>query len=478
MEYRITNQSKEAVLNFSFGRFFAPFFLLLFLFPSSILYPQPAPASPYADAASALMAKGLTELRAFSMLSELTGTIGNRLSGSPQAARAVEWGKKTMQQCMFDSVHLQPVMVPHWVRGSEERASIIDAGKETPLAICALGGSVGTPKEGISAGIIEVHSLEEAKNLGEKAKGKIVFYNRPMDPTKFSTMAAYGGAVDQRGQGAIEGAKVGASAVLVRSMSLAIDDVPHTGAMYYVDGVPKIPAAAVSTAGANMLSELLRSGKDVRVSMTLSCETLPDVESANVIGEIRGTEKPGEVIVVGGHLDSWDKGQGAHDDGAGAVQSMEALRLLKELGLKPKRTIRCVLFMNEENGLRGGKAYAAAKRPAGERDIAAIETDAGGFAPLGFGISTDSVKFEKLKKLSPALAEIGADRILKGGGGADISPLAEFGVPMIGLEPETQRYFDYHHSDKDTIDKVNPRELELGAVAIAIFAYEIAEEGL
>ena len=459
-------------------RFFAPFFLLLFLSPPSTLYPQSATAPSYADVASALMAKGLTDLRAFSMLSELTGTIGNRLSGSPQAARAVEWGKKTMQQCQFDSVYLQPVMVPHWVRGKEERASILEAGKESPLTVCALGGSIGTPKEGITAGVIEVHSLDEAKNLGERGKGKIIFYNRPMDPTKFSTFEAYGGAVDQRGHGAIEGAKVGAVAVLVRSMSLAIDDVPHTGAMYYVDSVAKIPAAAVSTSGANMLSELLRSEKDVRVKLTLSCETLPDVESANVIGEIRGSEKPGEVIVVGGHLDSWDKGQGAHDDGAGAVQSMEALRLLKVLGMKPKRTIRCVLFMNEENGLRGGKAYAAAKRPAGEKDIAAIETDAGGFAPLGFGISADSVKFGKLKKLSPALAEIGADRILKGGGGADISPLADSGVPMIGLMPENQRYFDYHHSDKDTIDKVNPRELELGAVAIAIFAYEIAEEGL
>jgi len=412
------------------------------------------------------------------MLSELTGTIGSRISGSPQAAKAVEWGKRTMLQCGFDSVYLQPVMVPRWVRGSVERAAILDGDKEIPLTICALGGSIATPKEGIIAEVIEVHSLDEAKNLGDKAKGKIVFYNRPMDPTKVQTMEAYGGAVDQRGGGAIEAAKAGGVAALVRSMSLAIDDVPHTGAMHYVDSVAKIPSAAVSTAGANMLSEMLKAGKHVRVKIALSCETLPDVESANVIGEIRGSEKPGEVVVIGGHLDSWDKGQGAHDDGAGATQSMEALRLLKELGLKPKRTIRCVLFMNEENGLRGGKAYAEAMRPAGEKDIAAIETDAGGFAPLGFGATTDSVRFEKLSSFSGALRAIGADRITKGGGGADISPLALSGVPMISLEPENQRYFDYHHSDKDTIDKVNPRELELGAVAIAIFAYEIAQEGL
>jgi hypothetical protein len=450
--------------------------LTLFLFTSSSLYGQSA-STPYGETASKIADRGLTELRAFTMLTELTGTIGSRISGSPQAAKAVEWGKKTMLQCGFDSVYLQPVMVPRWVRGSVEHAWILDGKKEIPLTICALGGSIATPKKGITAEVIEVHSLEEVKNLGEKAKGKIVFYNRPMDPTKVQTMEAYGGAVDQRGGGAIEAARVGGVAALVRSMSLAIDDVPHTGAMHYNDSIPKIPSAAVSTAGANFLSEMLKAGKKIRVKIALSCETLPDVESANVIGEVRGSEKPGEVIVIGGHLDSWDKGQGAHDDGAGAVQSMEALRLLKELGLKAKRTIRCVLFMNEENGLRGGKAYAAAKRPAGEKDIAAIETDAGGFAPLGFGVSTDSARFEKIKKFSVALEEIGADRIQKGGGGADISPLAEAGVPMIGLMPENQRYFDYHHSDKDTIDKVNPRELELGAVAIAIFAYEIAQEG-
>jgi carboxypeptidase Q len=261
-------------------------------------------------------------------------------------------------------------------------------------------------------------------------------------------------------------------------MSLAIDNVPHTGAMHYVDGVAKIPSAAVSTAGADKLSALLKSGKKVRLRLTLSCKTLPDIESANVIGEIRGSERPNEVIVIGGHLDSWDKGQGAHDDGAGVVQSLETLRLMRELGLKPKRTIRCVLFMNEENGLRGGKAYAEQKRSSDERHIAAIESDAGGFAPLGFGVSTDSATFEKIKNFSGALQEIGADRIRKGGGGADISPLASAGVPQIGLLPENQRYFDYHHSDNDTIDKVNPRELELGAIAMAILSYEIAQDGL
>ena len=441
-----------------------------------LLTAQPSSPNQYAETASALTKRGLTDLKAFALLSELTGKVGNRLSGSPQAAKAVAWGKKTMVEIGCDNVHLEPVTVPHWLRGKTERAFLIDGKKRTPLAICALGGSVATPKKGLVAEVVEVHSLSEAKELGAKAKGKIVFFNRPMDPAKVLTFEAYGGAVDQRGEGAIEAAKVGALGVIVRSMTLAIDNVPHTGSMHYVDGVTKIPSAAVSTIGAEELSRRLKSGKKVRVQITLSCRTLPDAESSNVVGEIRGSEIPNEVVVLGGHLDSWDKGSGAHDDGAGCVQSLEALRLMRQLGLKPKRTIRCVLFMNEENGLRGGKAYAAVSRP-NEKHVAAIESDAGGFAPLGFGINADSATFAKFKSLAGALEEIGVDRIRKGGGGADISPLSTSGVPLIGLIPENQRYFDYHHSDKDTIDKVNPRELELGAIAMAILSFEIAEEG-
>jgi hypothetical protein len=458
-------------------RFTLHFSLLTLFLSSTPIFAQPT-LRQYTDVASKITKKGLAEQQAFVMLTELTGKIGNRLSGSPQAAKAVEWGKNMMLKFGFDSVHLEAVSVPHWVRGKNERASILVGKMKTPLAVCALGGSIATPKKGITAEVIEVQSLDEVKNLGDNAKGKIIFYNRPMDPTKVMTFEAYGGAVDQRGQGAIEAAKVGAVAALVRSMTLALDNVPHTGAMHYLDSIPKIPSAAVSTIGANELSALLKSGRNVRVQLVLNCETLPDVESANVVGEIRGSEKPNEVIVIGGHLDSWDKGEGAHDDGAGCVQSMEALRLLKELGLKPKRTIRCVLFMNEENGLRGGKAYAAAKHSPDEKHIAAIETDAGGFAPLGFGVTADSAAFEKFKSFSNALEGIGADRIRKGGGGADISALGGAGIPLIGLMVENQRYFDFHHSDSDTIDKVNPRELELGAIALAVFAYEIAEEGI
>jgi Zn-dependent M28 family amino/carboxypeptidase len=260
-------------------------------------------------------------------------------------------------------------------------------------------------------------------------------------------------------------------------MSSRIDDVPHTGAMNYNDSLPKVPAAAVSTLGANLLDSLLGSGHAVRLRLKLSCKMLPDTESANVVGELTGSEHPDEVILVGGHLDSWDKGRGAHDDGAGCAHTLETLRLLKSLGLTPKRTIRAVLFMNEENGSRGGKAYAARDR-AGERHIAAIETDAGGFTPRGFGVQADSVTFDKIARWSYLLKPIEADRIQKGGGGADISDLAKKNVPLLGLRVDGQRYFDYHHSDSDTIDKVNERELELGAISLAILCYAISQEGL
>jgi Zn-dependent M28 family amino/carboxypeptidase len=321
-----------------------------------------------------------------------------------------------------------------------------------------------------------VKSFGELQKLGEKAKGKIIFFNRPMDRSLVNTFAAYGGAVDQRWGGAMETAKAGGVAALVRSMTTLLDDKPHTGSMGYVDSVKKVPSAAVSTKGAQHLSALLARGMPVKVRMVLSAHTMPDVESANVLGELRGTEKPGEVIVIGGHLDSWDKGQGAHDDGAGCIEAIEALRLLKTLGLKPKRTIRAVMFMNEENGSRGGIAYAEKDRP-GEKHVAAIESDEGGFTPHGFGVS-DSVAHTKLQRWAPLFKFMDANRIELGGGGADISPLARKGVPLMSLIVDTHRYFDFHHSDNDTYEAVNERELALGAAALAIFSYIIAEEGL
>ncbi len=432
----------------------------------------------YTAAANGILKSGLTRMGAYKVLKELTSKVGARLSGSPQAAKAVEWGRKVMGEMGFQNVHLEPVMVPHWVRGPVEDARLLGPrGINRKLHICALGGSIATPPGGVTGEVIEVKSFEQLRALGDSAKGKIVFFNRPFDQTKFNTFEAYGGAVDQRGRGAVEAAKVGGVAAIVRSMSSRIDYVPHTGAMQYVDSVTKIPTAAVSTRDADIIDSLLASGEKVMLRLKLSCKQLPDVESANVVGELVGTEHPEEVIVVGGHLDSWDKGQGAHDDGAGCAQSIEALRLLKEMALKPRRTIRAVLFMNEENGLAGGKAYAAKDRP-GEKPIAAIETDAGGFTPRGFGVQADSEVFEKIARWDFLFKGMDADRIVRGGGGADISPLARKGIPMIGLRVDEQRYFDYHHSDSDTFDKVNERELELGAIAISILSYTLAQEGI
>lgn len=436
-------------------------------------------ARPYMADAMKIIATGLETCQADKFLYALT-TIGPRLSGSPNAARAVDWSKGLMDTLGFENVHAESVMVPHWVRGKTERA-LIRASKfnmATSLKICALGGSIGTPANGITAHVLEVQSFDKLHALAGKAKGKIIFFNRPMDPTLVNTFEAYGGAVDQRWGGAMEAARAGGVAALVRSMSTRIDNVPHTGSMGYNDSIPKVPAAAISTLGAGTLSDLLKKDTALALTLMFDAQTLPDTLSYNVMGELRGSEHPEQIIVIGGHLDSWDKGRGAHDDGAGIVQSIEALRLLKLLNLTPKRTIRAVMFMNEENGSRGGKAYAARTRP-GEKHIAAIESDEGGFAPRGFGVSSpDSTVYDRVARWSYLFEPINAARIVKGGGGVDISPLGKQGVPLIGLNPENQRYFDYHHSDSDTFDKVNERELELGAEAMAILAYVLAQEGL
>jgi len=455
------------------------FLFVAFLSPLFSQTADTGKTRPYELLANKIITTGLDSGKAYDLLYELSTKIGHRLSGSPQATQAVAWAKKTMEELGLENVRLEPVMVPHWVRGPVEEAVIVRAHSpaDLPLKVCALGGSIATPEEGITAEVVEVNSFDELQLLSEKAKGKIIFFNRPMDRSKINTFEAYGGAVDQRSRGAIEAAKAGGVAALVRSMTTRLDNVPHTGAMHYVDTIPKIPAAAISTVGANLLSELLAREKNVKVHLKLTCRTLPDVESANVIGELSGSEKPNEIVLIGGHFDSWDKGQGAHDDGAGCVHAIEALRLLKQLGIKPKRTIRAVLFMNEENGLRGGRTYAAEEHP-GEKHIVAIESDMGGFAPRGFGVEADSATVAKIARWAYLFESIDADRIRKGGGGADISELARKGVPAIGLRVDCQRYFDYHHSDNDTIDTVNERELELGAAALAILAYVLAEEGL
>ena len=454
--------------------FFIPALILLL---TPLLLAQSPVVQRYDSLAVRIVKEALGSNNSYTMLEDLCTKVGNRISGSPQAAQAVEWAKKKMEELGFENVHLEPVMVPRWVRGPVEEASLLlPSGQREKLKITALGGSIATPQGDIVAEVIEVKSADELKNLGDKAKGKIVFFNRPMDRTQLNTFAAYGGAVGQRHDGAVMAARAGGVAALVRSMTTRIDDSPHTGGMGYDDSVKKVPTAAISTREAEYLSKLLAKGTPVRIELKLSAQTLPDVESANVVGELRGTEKPNEVIVVGGHLDSWDIGYGAQDDGAGCVQSIEVLRILKKLGLKPKRTIRAVMFMNEENGLRGGIGYAAKDRP-GEKHIAAIESDEGGFVPRGFGIG-DTLAYKRIAPWSPLLSSFGADRIELGGGAADISPLAEKGVPLISLSVDTQRYFDAHHSENDNLASVNERELALGAAAMAILSYVLAQEGL
>ncbi len=450
--------------------------LLLFV-PIGLSAQKAASGRSYAEVADKITKEALRSEHAYELLREVTA-LGPRLSGSTQAAAAVELTRQMMERLQFANVRLQPVLVPHWVRGPVEEAAILNSPSQgnVDLTICALGGSIGTPEMGLVAEVVEVKSFEELRALGKKAAGKIIFFNRRFDPTVFETFAGYGGAVDQRGSGAIEAAKAGGVAALVRSMTPGLDDFPHTGGMRYADDVPKVPAAAISTLDAELLSKIIAHDKSVQLRLKLTCQTLPDAPSANVLGELRGAEKPEEVIVIGGHLDSWDKGTGAHDDGAGCVQSIEAVRLLKALDLKPKRTIRAVMFMNEENGLRGGIEYARVARETKEKHVAAIESDRGGFAPRGFSVESDSASWLKIAAWSEIFVSIGAERITRGGSGADISVLVRDGVPGIGLVPETHRYFDYHHTDNDTIDKVNPRELQLGAAAMAIMAYLISEE--
>ncbi len=423
---------------------------------------------------------GLRSGRAHAMLTALTNAAPHRLSGSPGAAAAIELTHQLMIDLGFDRVHREEVMVPRWIRGGVEKATIINSRTlgTVPLPACALGGSIGTPPLGIVAGVVEVRSFEQLRALGSRAEGKIVFFNRPFDPTKLDTFDGYSGAVDQRVRGTIEAAKVGAVASLVRSIATAHDDVPHTGNMRYEEGTNKIPSAALSVAAATLLSDLLNREPDLSIRLELSCTTLPDVPSANVMGELTGSEFPQEVILVGGHLDAWDKGSGAHDDGSGCVQAIEALRLLKTAGIKPKKTIRAVLFINEENGLRGGKAYPVSPMRQGEYHLAAIESDRGGFAPRGLTIESDSTFLAKIIRWRPLFERIGAGHIVAGGSGVDISPLVERGTPGIGLFPESSRYFDYHHSDNDTIDKVNARELEMGAIVEALLCYQLSEQGL
>jgi hypothetical protein len=422
-----------------------------------------SPAQSDADYIKTIYKNALTDGHSYEWLDYLSNEIGGRLSGSLNAEYAVEYTKSELQKLGLDRVWLQPVMVPKWVRGNPEFGYIETApGKTISVNICALGGSVATTIQGVKAEVIE-----------------IVFFNRPMQADLILTFEAYGGCVDQRYNGAEEAGKLGAVATLVRSMNLRLDDLPHTGAMSYgkTPVSKRIPSSAISTNDAEKLSSMLKIDPSIKLFLKQNCRQLKDVLSYNVIGEIKGSEFPNEIITVGGHLDSWDLGDGSHDDGAGCVQSMDVLRLLQNSGIKPKRTIRVVLFMNEENGLRGGTAYAKEATRKGENHIFALESDSGGFTPRGFTFDGPDYKVDQIFEWKPLFEPYLIHYFKKGGSGADIGPLKKSTNVLAGLRPDSQRYFDHHHAANDTFDAVNKRELELGAATMTSLVYLIDKYG-
>lgn len=423
--------------------------------------------------------EALTNSKCMGWLDYLSNQIGGRLSGSLNASQAVTYVQMELTKLNVDNVSLQEVMVPHWVRGNKEQAWIINNTQKSPVAICALGGSIATPKGGLIGEVVEVYDWEEMEKLGKEViSGKILFMNHPMNPKFINTFEAYSEAAKYRYSTASKAAALGAKGVVVRSMTLSLDDYPHTGAMGYVDSIIKIPACAISTMGAERLSAVLKKNKKAQFGFSMSPQTLPDTLSHNVVGEIVGTEFPNEIILVGGHLDAWELGDGAHDDGAGVVQAMEVLHILKTLNVKPKRTIRCVAFMNEENGGKGGAEYANDAKKDKRKTIAAIESDAGGFSPRGFSFKGDSLMISKAISYKKLFEPYLLFDWRKGYGGADINHLHDQGTLLIGFIPDSQRYFDVHHAATDTFDKVNKRELELGAAAMTSLAWLLSEYGV
>ena len=453
--------------------------IILFINFSLLLYSQTD--TEKSDFVNDVYNEALSNGNSYEWLDYLSNEIGGRLSGSINAERAVNWGKEELS-LISDSVWLQPVMVPKWVRGAPEYAHIESSpGNTIFVPIAALGGSISTPSIGIRANIIEVKSFNELDILGEeKIKGKIVFYNRPMEKTLIDTFRSYGGCVNQRYEGAVHASKYGAVGVIVRSMNLLLDDLPHTGSMTY-DNVPvkdRIPSAAISTNDAELLSTMLKLDNNIKFYFKQNCKQFKDILSYNVIGELTGSEYPNEYILVGGHLDSWDLGDGSHDDGAGCVQSMDVIRLLKLSDINPKRTIRVVLFMNEENGTRGAMKYAQVVAEKKENHIFALESDAGGFSPRGFYFDSDDKNFNQILGWKELFKPYLIHFFERGGSGADVGPLKTSMNVLSGLKPDSQRYFDHHHSASDTFDAINKRELEMGAATITSLIYLIDKYGI
>jgi hypothetical protein len=451
------------------------FILSITLFLSTLAYSQ--------DADSTVLKKFYTEALtnniAHKNLEQLCKNFKGRIGGSEKSLEAVTWSEKLLKSMGLDTVYRQELYVRNWHRGDKEKGVIYSAKMgEMHTHICALGGSIGTVDKGIKAQVIEVHSFDELKELGEKVKGKIVFYNRPADPKHIYTFQAYGGAADQRFHGPVEAAKYGAIGVLVRSVTLVTDTFPHTGIMRYDKDYEKLPSCALSTVDADSLSNWLKKDPSLEFFMKTNCYEYDEAKSYNVIGEIRGSESPKEIIAFGGHLDAWDITEGAHDDGIGVIQTIEVLRLFKALKIKPKHTLRVVVFMDEEMAQRGAHKYENIVKAKSEKHIAAIESDRGGFTPFGFSLDMEDDIYKKVQKWKNLFLPYGLFLFEKGGSGVDIGPLKKHGIPLFALITDSQRYFDYQHAASDTFESVNKREMQLGSASIAALVYLIDKYGL
>jgi hypothetical protein len=442
--------------------------------------PRPASAplaERYRPTALQILAAARGERGAYARLSELTDRIGHRLAGSPELDRAIAWATGALKSEGLE-VHTEKVMVPHWVRGAEDAALVAPITR--PLQIIGLGGTVPTPKAGVTAPVVVVHDWKELDAKRDQIQGAIVLYDVAMPAYSEQNGSGYGTVVDYRIAGAARAAKYGAIASLMRSVTAHSLRTAHTGAMHYDDAQPKIPSAAITVEDSELIARLAAHGQ-VMLHLHLESQQLPDAESANVVAELRGREHADEVVLIGAHLDSWDVGQGAHDDGAGVVTMMEAAALLRRLGLVPRRTIRVVLFTNEENGVRGGKGYAEQHRAELPHIVLALESDSGGFSPRGFVVGHhDAAAAQRLHAhladVATLLAPLGATRIVDADhSGSDIAPMAEAGVPQVGLLVDGRTYFDIHHTEADTLDKVDPAQLADDVAAVAVLAYVAAE---
>jgi len=421
--------------------------------------------STYRDGADRITAEAQKDSSAYDRLAYLCDTFGPRLSGSENLAKALQWVLKEMKSDGLNNVHGEEAMVPHWVRGHES-LELLEP-HHSHLAMLGLGGSVATPPDGITAEVVVVKDFDELKRRTADVRGKIVLFDE--------VFKNYGQAVRYRSRGAVEAARYGAVASFIRSVTPMSLYTPHTGVMYYNDSIPKVPHAAITAEDAAMMARMQARGQKIVVRLKMEAQTLPDVPSLNVMGEVTGRENPDEVIIVGGHSDSWDVGEGAHDDGGGCIEAWEAVHLLKKLGLKPRRTVRAVLFVNEENGTRGGLAYLAAHESELGKHILAIESDAGVYKPTGFGFSGGDSARKIVSAVGSLLDPIGAGQVRKGGGGTDIGPIMEKGVPGMSPSNEGTTYFWYHHSPADMLDKIDPRDLNLSVAALAVMIYVVAD---